>query len=656
MDYIDWQSSLSLEQVFAEGESFTYPTPFGDGFIYLTELKSEKNRSALMYSSEQGDHCITPLPFSLRTRVNEYGGKPFWLFGDTLYFANQQDQCIYCQKLTITSSELVFSSPQRVTPKPTSDCILMYTDLVMLSTTKLLVIAEQTNPNNKNISNSTSIRCVDLENENQIPVIVEQGADFYSNLVFSPSLKTIAWVQWNHPLMPWDETHVFTAEVGIENERAVVLEKQQVNLDTTASVCQLHFSTNGRLFFSADFSTNNNDDCAEKNYWNIYCYSLDTKSLLPVTDLCLEFGYPHWQYGDCRISQLNSSTLLTVGSSPTGDQLFLINQDSLTVTLVRKASSTLQRLSCDGQGRALMIELPFCNASRILEYKIDGGFDIVKSSSLNLGVDDVSEAQHISFNCEDGGQAYGFYYPPKNRVYQDTTTPPPLIVMVHGGPTARAYGHFDLQKQFWTSRGFALFDVNHRGSSGYGRNYRDALYENWGELDCSDIVDGINLLVKDGKANKDQICIRGKSAGGYAVLRALTQYPNIFKVGACYYGIGNLVTLAQSTHKFEQHYTDRLIGEVYNEQTSLELKSLFYQRSPIHDIEKLQSSMIVFQGTLDNVVPPAVAHDVVDVLAKAGVEHEYVEYPDEAHGFRQVTNNIDAWSKELAFYQRVLRH
>jgi len=213
-----------------------------------------------------------------------------------------------------------------------------------------------------------------------------------------------------------------------------------------------------------------------------------------------------------------------------------------------------------------------------------------------------------------------------------------------------------IQKQFWTSRGFALFDVNHRGSSGYGRAYRDALYTQWGELDCTDVIDGIDHLVQLGNVDPERICIRGKSAGGYAVLRALTEYPDIFKVGACYYRIGNLATLADTTHKFEKHYTDRLIGESYNASYAQTAESNFYSRSPIHKVSQLKSAMIVFQGSLDKVVPPKVAHEVIEVLKQAQIDHEYVEYDDEAHGFRQVNNNIDAWTKELAFYRRILKN
>ena len=667
-DYLQWASNLSLESVFSTGNSFSYPTYFGQQIIYATTLKKEKSRSVLMLKSKSGIDCITPQPFSLRTKVNEYGGKAFWLFADQLFFVNQSDQCLYQQQLVEKNSKIIATKPVRVTPKPKDDRLFMFTDVIFISGASILAIVEQSNPLDKTIENECFIAQINFSEESLKVERIEQGASFYSNLVYHKDSRLLAWVQWDHPLMPWDATQAYVTTLDAINFS--INTKLQIPLEASASVCQLCFANNGSLFLSADFSSNVSD-CDTSDFWNVYCYQHTTQKLTQVTHEKLEFGYPHWQYGDSRITQLDDSNLLTIGSSPEGDQLFLIDQDSFETTALPIANSTIQALSSDGHGRALMVELPANRASRMLEFEGQKTKDITTqvsevssgildvcfekaSNAAGLLKDSVSVAEHISFVCRDGEKAYGFYYPPCNARYDLSDNAPPLIVMVHGGPTARAYGHYDIQKQFWTSRGFALFDVNHRGSSGYGRRYRDALYGDWGEVDCTDIVDGINSLIDTGKADRQRVCIRGKSAGGYAVLRALTRFPEIFKAGACYYGIGNLATLAQTTHKFEKHYTDRLIGEAYADENAKQANSRFYQRSPINDIDQLKSAMIVFQGTLDNVVPPAVAHEVVSVLKQLDLDYEYVEYPDEAHGFRQVANNIDAWGKELAFYRRVL--
>lgn len=665
-DYLDWQSDISLEQVFARGDNFSYPHLFGDSaasLLYLTFLKEQKSRSALMLQRGDDVHCITPESFSLRTKVNEYGGKPYWVFGDEIVFANHLDQCLYRQEL---SADKV-GEASRITALSDGHELCMYTDVNRIDRESYIAIVEKEDVQGHARENSMCIALLAGDEGDFTALEIRGDADFYSNLVVSPNANYVAWVQWNHPNMPWDECELWIAELSLENGVTEFSNALHVDLAQGASICQLIFSNNDRLFFSVDYpsgSAGGNCNACEA-YWNVHCYDLAADEITRVTDLSLEFGYPHWVYGDHRIVRLSDSQLLAVGSAPEKDQLFLIDTDSLSVCMVNstgKNSGSIQHLSSDGEGAFVAVQLytdqnPVLIEGTLLADQISPQLQYRKRLSDNTETATVSVAQHLRFNTRDGASAYGFFYPPINSSNQHCDEPsgkPPLIVMVHGGPTARAYGDFDIQKQFWTSRGFALLDVNHRGSSGYGRDYRDALYQGWGELDASDIIDGIEMLISEGRVDRNRVCIRGKSAGGYAVLRALTEYPDHFKAGACYYGIGNLVTLAEVTHKFEKYYTDRLIGETYSSESANIESSRFWQRSPIHKMANVKSAMIIFQGLMDKVVPPSVAREVINVLGKADVDHVYVEYADEGHGFRQVSNNIDAWGKELEFYQRVL--
>lgn len=659
LDYLDWESSLSLEQVFASGETFSHPSYTSSGHcLYLGFVKEEKGRAVVMLHDGEKHHCLTPNPFRLQTKVNEYGGKPYWVFGNSLVFANQADQCLYRQSLEGTNA----SKPVRISPLPNDARSYMYTDLHAIGDDIYIAIIEMA-AEGEATDNKMFIGLVSADS-NAEPKVLSDGADFYSNLVFCPSSNRVAWVQWDHPSMPWDETQLWTADLG-SNQRLTQASQRQITLSSSdrsePSVCQLLFAKNGNLFFSADYKSASISD----NYWRLHCYEFTSAKLIDVSlgaeDEGIEFGYPHWVYGDARIVQLDQQSLLTVGSRPDGDQLFIVDQDNYQITPIEHQNATLQHLASDESGKCVLTRLAKNQPPKLLEIEFDKRLGeqkkqnvIVNAKPINI---DISQAEHIRFPTSDGQNAYGFYYSPANEQCQRQTqidAKPPLIVMVHGGPTARAYGHFDLQKQFWTSRGFAILDVNHRGSSGYGRQFRDALYGQWGELDARDIIDGVNYLIEQDKADPARICIRGKSAGGYAVLRALTEYPNVFKAGACYYGIGNLVTLAETTHKFEKHYTDRLIDEVFETSSALSPSSKFYQRSPINKIDDIGSAMIVLQGSLDKVVPPSVALEVVAALKAAGLDYEYVEYDDEAHGFRQIDNNIDALTKELAFYRRVL--
>ena len=669
-DYLNWQSDLTLEQVFAASDPFSYPDFSSDSkpskLVYLSQLNQDNGRTALML--EGRPQSISPAAYNLRTKISEYGGKPYWLCGDDVIFANQGDQCLYRQALLDKGSE-----PVRISPSP-NEHTFMYTDVVMLSDSVLLAIVEK---ETEGVENQSYIACLDPNKPDSAPQILVEGADFYSNLVVDTKANRLAWVQWNHPTMPWDNNQVWVADYEIaaplvsgfgskrvqSNQQKATTDIQiaarhRITLDESACACQLFFANNGRLFFSADFGSAKPQ--SSKNYWNIFSYSCADKIISPVTELQYEFGYPHWVYGDSRIAQYDANTLLTIGSAAEGDILYAIDQDSLAVQVVDgfnvENKHNLKALVADGDSKAAVMLLKADQPPELIRLsgKIES-LSVTISLSSPAYDETVSVAKHFSFSTRDGEQAFGFYYPPTNSNYSNENLgPPPVIVMVHGGPTSRAYGYFDIQKQFWTSRGFAIFDVNHRGSSGYGRRFRDALYQQWGLRDAADIVDGLQHLIDKGQADPERLCIRGKSAGGYAVLRALTEYPQVFKAGACYYGIGNLATLAEVTHKFEKFYTDRLVGEQYKKEQAAHTDSAFYQRSPINKITELRSAMIVFQGLQDKVVPPTVAREVISALKDAGLAHSYVEYPDEGHGFRKASNNIDAWSKELAFYQKVL--
>lgn len=676
MDYLDWQSDLSLEQVFGGASSYSYPSTLGaNGTLYLTKSEGD-NRSVLVLHTDDNVDCVTPAPFNLQTRVNEYGGKPYWVFDTSLVFANRADQCLYRQDFLNDgqSDGFTLSPPKRISVKPNDDRRLMYTDVHAFDEFSYLAIVELESSAVDHANNSMFIGALSKCSDDPCTVLLE-GADFYSNLVVDRANNKIAWVQWNHPNMPWDDTELWVADLVFQNGAPVLHGAKQLDVSIEhgngASICQLMFSSNGRLFFSADYqncsdSVNSPERCESNmanNFWNVHVYDFASQKVDAVTSDICEYGYPHWVYGDHRIVQFSETQLLTVASAPSGDELLLIDQVSLECTRLESAGSacTFQHLSSNGSGVCVLEKLAFDAGPSLIKLKLSELINTVDSSAVIESaptVMEISAAESITFNTVDGEQSHGFYYPPTNQAQQGLTSPealPPLLVMVHGGPTARAYGHFDLQKQFWTSRGFAILDVNHRGSSGYGRAFRDSLYGYWGERDASDIVDGVHHLIDQKKADPSRICIRGKSAGGYAVLRALTEYPELFKVGACYYGIGNLITLAESTHKFEKHYTDRLIDEVFDADLAKTSESKFFQRSPINKMSQLNSAMIVFQGALDRVVPPSVAQEVIGVLVAANIDHEYVEYSDEAHGFKQPDNNIDAWKKELAFYQRVLR-
>jgi dipeptidyl aminopeptidase/acylaminoacyl peptidase len=269
------------------------------------------------------------------------------------------------------------------------------------------------------------------------------------------------------------------------------------------------------------------------------------------------------------------------------------------------------------------------------------------SFDFELEPDEISLPQAIDFPSSEGRSAYAFFYPPRSPSAEGPPDErPPLLVKSHGGPTSATLSVLDLSIQYWTSRGFAVIDVNYRGSTGYGREYREQLRGQWGIVDVEDCVNAALYLASAGLVDPDRMAISGGSAGGFTTLCALT-FHDVFAAGASYYGIGDLEALARDTHKFESRYLDGLVG-AYPEQAEL-----YRQRSPIHFTEELSCPVIFFQGLEDRVVPPNQAEAMVKALARNGIRHAHVTFPEEQHGFRRAENIRTALEGELYFYSRI---
>jgi len=251
-----------------------------------------------------------------------------------------------------------------------------------------------------------------------------------------------------------------------------------------------------------------------------------------------------------------------------------------------------------------------------------------RATSEELPEETYSQPECVAWQGMDGEQAFGLYYPPHNPRFEGKGKPP-LMVFIHGGPTSQAQDEFSLRNQFFTSRGYAVLEVNYRGSTGYGREYRNKLRGNWGIYDVQDAVSGAQHLVDNDKADGNRLVIIGGSAGGYTVLQALVDYPGFFKAGICLYGISNQFTAAVETHKFEVHYSDLLLGFLP------EAAKVYRQRSPLFFAEKIKDPIALFQGEDDQVVRRNQSDEMVAVLQKQGVPYIYHVYPGEGHGFRK---------------------
>jgi dipeptidyl aminopeptidase/acylaminoacyl peptidase len=464
--------------------------------------------------------------------------------------------------------------------------------------------------------------------------VLANGYDFFSSPRLSPDGRRLAWVAWNHPHMPWSTTELWLAEL---NEAGEIVQSTPIAGGTDESVIQPVWSPDGVLYFLSDRS----------GWWNIYRWLNEQVEVVASMDA--EMGAPQWVFG-CPNYAFSETT-------------------RIIFTYCTEGKWNLAALDTKS-GEVQRVDLPYCQydcivisddfvafkagsateSTAIIDLDLTTGETTVvrASGTLAVGQEFCCEAQSIQFNTIDGNIAYAFYYPPHNPVFEAPADElPPLIVMSHGGPTGQTNCVFDPEIQYWTSRGFAVVDVNYGGSTGYGRAYRERLNDKWGIVDVDDCVYAARYLVEQGQVDGKRMVIRGGSAGGYTTLAALA-FRDIFRAGASYYGVSDLELLAVETHKFESRYLDGLIGPYPK------ARERYIVRSPIHHLEGFNRPAIFLQGLEDKVVPPNQAELMVEALRIKGIPVAYLAFAGEQHGFRQAQNIVRALEAEYYFYATIL--
>jgi dipeptidyl aminopeptidase/acylaminoacyl peptidase len=379
------------------------------------------------------------------------------------------------------------------------------------------------------------------------------------------------------------------------------------------------------------------------DFWSLY--RVEGMGLVPVALLAAELAGPLWQLGARWYDFLDPDTAVAIATRHGSSQLVAIDRATGVDRPIDLPYVEYAGIGC-AAGRTIVQALPADGSSAIV--LLDGGCTVLASAgALDLDPALIARAQHLAFPSSDGRQAFALYYPP---THPDCAAPsgelPPLVVRSHGGPTGRASPALNLQIQFWTSRGFAVVDVDYAGSTGYGRAYRSLLDGRWGIADVEDCIAAARHLAATGRADPARLAIRGGSAGGYTTLCALT-FHDCFKAGASWYGIGDLEALVRDTHKFESRYLDRLVGPWP------EAAATYHARSPLHHVDGLSCPVIFLQGLDDKVVPPNQAEAMVAALRAKGVPVAYLPFPGEGHGFRAAGAIERALLAEYAFFCRV---
>ncbi len=641
--YGSWQSPWTLQSVFDGGFEPAYPFVVDGQLYWLEHLGEENGRVAVMTETLSGERqCITPAKYNIRSRVHEYGGKCFCVHGDSILFNNRGDGRLYRQQLNT-------NSPPHLLPASAIAGCRGFTDLTVSRDGSWVIGVIELEADPSEHENSNRIIAVSLSGtDSGRPdfATLAEGADFYASPVLANDGAQIAWLEWSHPNMPWDETRLVRASLQVTASRIAVTSSQTVVDEPGRSVCQPGFTDEGLLLFVSDHETTDR--------WNFHSH--DGNRICRLTDSQFEFGEPHWVFGQSRWQQSGDMKIYAVGSSHTGDRIFRIDTQSGQSNPVGMEFAACRQLFRDDSGAVWFVGGFTDRQPQIL--RLQPGSERIEcclSCATDPDPEQLSRPQPVSF--PDGNQApvYGYFYPPCNPHHvAPAGTLPPLLVVTHGGPTGRATREYSAIKQYFCSIGFALLDINHRGSSGYGRAYRQQLLGQWGVFDVDDIISGIDFAADQGWIDRDRVFIRGSSAGGFVVLSSLTRYPQRFAGGACYYGIGNLITLSEITHKFESKYTDNLVGEAFDPVNARCPGSRYVSRSPLFHLDSLNCPLILFQGEDDKIVPPEVAREVVDSLQRKGLEYEYTEYPGEGHGFRAKPNRLDALRREIDFFVRII--
>ncbi|MEM7100209.1 MAG: prolyl oligopeptidase family serine peptidase [Pseudomonadota bacterium] len=618
-----WESPVSAQLVSSSSNAVVGLHVDGEQLYWLEARPTEGGRIVLMRANEDGSGtAITGDEAYIRTLVHEYGGVSSVVHDGKVYYANVSDQALYAQTTEPGQNAAVLSGVEG----------MRYADCVIDSThNRLICVGEDHSGEGEAVNFVTA---VSLEGESNAPVVLWQGSDFVAYPRISPDGSQLSWVAWDHPNMPWDNTALWLAEV---REDGSLSNARRINQGVDESVLQPTWDNQGNLFVLTDRS----------GWWNLY--QVDQDQLSAVHEIRAELGGPLWGLGTQFYVLDNRGRALIEPGNAQGNQLGWLDLESGEFSALdlpytgyagfRSTPSSIYMLAGRKDGPDVILKLDI-ETSAVSVVRENG--------SPLLEPEQISKAQPITFPSANDTVAYAYYYPPTNPNY---TAPagetPPLLVLMHGGPTAATSSSFNIAKQYWTSRGIAVVDVNYRGSTGYGREYRQALNGMWGVVDLEDAVAVTRYLVGQGLADPNRLLIRGGSAGGYTTLSALA-FTEEFAAGANYFGVSDLSALAEHTHKFESRYLDSMIGPYP------EAKEVYEARSPINALDGFSAPLITFQGLEDKVVPPAQSEAIYEALKEKGTPTAYIPFEGEQHGFRKAENNITALESELYFYGKVL--
>ena len=633
LPYGSWPSPISVDMAVSSALAMREPRFDGHDLYWTEGRPQERGRQVIVrWNERDGAVDVTPPDFNARTMAHEYGGGQYAVADGTVYFANLPDGRIYRQPRDAAPVALTAAGPYRygdlTYDRARNRLLCVREDMARV----LAAGADAHTAGADGRVPEPEDALVAIDPASGATTVLAQGYDFYNTPRPSPDGSRLAWLSWRHPNMPWDSTELWVAQL---DAAGLPVDPQLVAGGPDESVIQPEWAPDGSLVFTSDRSA----------WWNLYRWN--EGAVQPIAPMEAEFCGPPWVFG-----------LSWYG----------IADDGTIVAMVRRAGTDeLWRLTVSGA--ATRLDVPFANIGQVQVsgrrvafeaagpseplsvalLDLDSGEWRILRQSFELSVDPayVSVPEEITFPTSDGDVAHAWYYPPTNpEAAGPPDARPPLVLFNHGGPTSLSPATLDLGKQFFTSRGFAVVDVNYRGSNGYGREYMRKLYGTWGIYDVADCINAARYLAQRGDVDPARMAIRGGSAGGYTALCALA-FHDVFAAGASYFGVGDIEALALETHKFESRYMDQLVGPYP------EAVALYHERSPIYHVDGFTKPLLVLQGRDDMVVREPQSEQIVAALKERRIPHAYLAFEGEGHGFRQAANIRRSLEAEASFYAQV---
>jgi dienelactone hydrolase len=617
--YGSWASPISVDHLTTSSVGLSAVQVDGRHVYWLEIRADEGGRASLWRRLIAGGEPVevTSAPAYVRDRVHEYGGGEYHVAGGTVVYSEYSDGRLYVIRGD--------GKPQPITPEGG----FRFGD-IRVHPERGLVLAVREDHSGSGEPENTIV-ALDLDGPNpDAGEVLCGGADFYSTPELSAGGR-LAWTQWDHPNMPWDSTTIMVGSLS----GSMVVNSQSIAGGPGESAVQPRW-LGEKLIFVSD----------RTNWWNLYLWSDD--EVRPLCAIEAEFCGPQWALGQRPYSIIDDDHLLCSINRSGEQSVAIVRISAGLIHQVSASGTAATSLDVDGRCAVAVLNYPDRPAALAFLDLDHGSWTTVRSSAaMIMDAASVSLAQSVSWTGEHGA-VYGYFYPPINaRCSAPAGSLPPLITLSHGGPTSFATADFKIAYQFWTSRGFAILDVNYSGSTGFGRAYRDRLKGRWGVADVQDCIAGAVAMGSEELADPQRLAIKGGSAGGYTTLAALIS-TDVFAAGISQYGIADLEALAADTHKFEARYLDSLLGPYAED------RDLYAERSPINHLDQLSAPILLLQGTDDRVVPPKQAEMLAEAARQEGLPVALIMFEGEGHGFRRAETIKAATEAQIYFLGRIL--